>query len=64
MAAGYGAGVGAYAEQLLNSPLPWTRMRQVYRLLGMLGRQIVGHPGIVGGAHGIELDMFPFGHLY
>ena len=38
MAAGYGAGVGAYAEQLLNSPLPWTRMRQVYRLLGLVRR--------------------------
>lgn len=38
VAAGYGAGVGAYAEQLLNSPLPWTRMRQVYRLLGLVRR--------------------------
>ena len=38
VAAGHGAGVGAYAEQLLNSPLPWTRMRQVYRLLGLVRR--------------------------
>jgi hypothetical protein len=32
VAAGHGAGIGAYAERLLDSPLPWTRMRQVYRL--------------------------------
>ena len=35
MAAGHGQAVGAYAAALLDSPLPWTRMRQVYRLLGL-----------------------------
>ena len=25
-----------YAEALLDTPLPWTRMRQVYRLLGLV----------------------------
>jgi transposase len=35
MAAGHGSSVGAYATALLDSPLPWTRMRQVYRLLGL-----------------------------
>lgn len=35
MAARHGAAVGAYAASLLDSPLPWTRMRQVYRLLGL-----------------------------
>jgi hypothetical protein len=35
MAAGHGPAVGAYAAALLDSPLPWTRMRQVYRLLGL-----------------------------
>lgn len=30
-----GAAVGAYATALLDSPLPWTKMRQVYRLLGL-----------------------------
>jgi len=35
MAAGHGPSVGAYAAALLDSPLPWTRMRQVYRLLGL-----------------------------
>jgi len=35
MAAGHGQAVGDYATALLDSPLPWTRMRQVYRLLGL-----------------------------
>ena len=35
MAAAHGPAVGAYAAALLDSPLPWTRMRQVYRLLGL-----------------------------
>ncbi len=35
MAAGHGPSVGAYAAAVLDSPLPWTRMRQVYRLLGL-----------------------------
>ena len=35
VAAGHGPSVGACASALLDSPLPWTRMRQVYRLLGL-----------------------------
>jgi transposase len=35
MAARHGPSVGAYAIAVLDSPLPWTRMRQVYRLLGL-----------------------------
>lgn len=34
-AKGYGEAVGRYAEALLESRLPWTRMRQVYALLGL-----------------------------
>ncbi|MDI3315741.1 MAG: transposase [Mycobacterium sp.] len=34
----YGAHVGAYAAAVLEHPLPWTRMRQVYRLLGVVRR--------------------------
>jgi hypothetical protein len=34
-AARHGTSVGAYATALLDSPLPWTKMRQVYRLLGL-----------------------------
>jgi hypothetical protein len=35
-AAGAGAAVGEYAAALLEHPLPWTKMRQVYRLLGLV----------------------------
>jgi transposase len=34
----HGEDVGIYAERLLDDPLPWTRMRQVYRLLGLARR--------------------------
>ena len=37
-AAGHGADIGIYAERLLDHQLPWTRMRQVYRLLGLVKR--------------------------
>ncbi len=37
-AAGHGAAVGTYAARLLEGPLPWTKMRQVYRLLGLVRR--------------------------
>ncbi|MCP4960230.1 MAG: IS21 family transposase [Actinomycetia bacterium] len=30
--------IGAYAARLLDGPLPWTRMRQVYALLGLARR--------------------------
>ena len=36
MAAGHGQAIGAYATAVLDTPLPWTRMRQVYRLLGLV----------------------------
>lgn len=35
-AAAAGPAVGAYAARLLEVPLPWTRMRTVYRLLGLV----------------------------
>ena len=37
-AAGHGEAVGRYAAALLDVPLPWTRMRTVYRLLGLVGK--------------------------
>ena len=37
-ATGYGEHIGAYAAALLDHPLPWTKMRQVYRLLGLVRR--------------------------
>ncbi len=33
-----GPAVGAYAAALLDHPLPWTKMRQVYALLGLVRR--------------------------
>lgn len=35
LAAANGPAVGAYAAALLDHPLPWTKMRQVYALLGL-----------------------------
>jgi len=37
-ATGHGPNIGIYAERLLDHDLPWTRMRQVYRLLGLVKR--------------------------
>ena len=59
MAAGHGPSVGAYASALLDSPLPWTRMRQVYRLLGLAkkwGAQR-GRGGLCPGAGGRGGDV-------
>jgi len=36
MAADNGDAIGAYATALLDIPLPWTKMRQVYALLGLV----------------------------
>jgi len=36
--AGHGQCIGIYAERLLDDPLPWTRMRSVYRLQGLVTR--------------------------
>jgi hypothetical protein len=38
MAAGHGAAIGAYAAAVLDHPLPWTKMRQAYALLGLVKR--------------------------
>jgi hypothetical protein len=37
-AASYGDAVGRFAAGLLDGPLPWTRMRRVYALLGLARR--------------------------
>ena len=34
----HGQHIGAYAAAVLEHPLPWTKMRQVYRLLGLVRR--------------------------
>jgi hypothetical protein len=37
-ACSHGEVIGRYAAALLDSPLPWTRMRRVYALLGLVRR--------------------------
>jgi len=37
-ATSYGEAIGHFAAALLDSPLPWTRMRRVYALLGLARR--------------------------
>ena len=36
IAAGHDPAIGIYATALLDIPLPWTKMRQVYALLGLV----------------------------
>jgi transposase len=36
LAASHGESIGAYAAAVLDTPLPWTKMRQVYALLGLV----------------------------
>ena len=36
LAAGHGPAVGAFATALMDHPLPWTKMRQLYALLGLV----------------------------
>jgi hypothetical protein len=38
LAAGHGPSIGLYATAVLDHPLPWTKMRQVYALLGLVKR--------------------------
>ena len=52
--AGHGPNIGIYAERLLDDPLPWTRMRSVYRLLGLVRRH---GPGPVEAACSRALDV-------
>jgi len=38
LAAEHGPAIGAYAAAVLDHPLPWTKMRQTYALLGLVKR--------------------------
>jgi transposase len=53
-ATGHGQNIGIYTDRLLDEPLPWTRMRAVYRLLGLVRRY---GPGPVDAACGTALDL-------
>lgn len=52
----HGEAVGIYAERILNVDLPWTRMRQVYRLLG-LARRYGDQPVTTACERALELDV-------
>jgi transposase len=54
--AGHGVNVGIYAERLLDDPLPWTRMRAVYRLLGLVRRYGAG-PVEAACERSLDLDV-------
>ena len=55
-AAGHGPNIGIYAERLLDHDLPWTKMRQVYRLLGLVKRYGPG-PVDTACARALDLDV-------
>jgi transposase len=50
----HGDAIGVYAGRLLDTDLPWTKMRQVYRLLGLVRRY---GPGPVEAACQRALDL-------
>ena len=52
----HGDNVGVYAERLLDTDLPWTKMRQVYRLLGLARRYGPG-PVDTACARALDLDV-------
>ena len=55
-ATSYGANVGTYATRLLDIDLPWSRMRMVYRLLGLVRRFSAEHVDEAC-AKALELDV-------
>jgi transposase len=52
----HGDDVGIYAQRLLDDKLPWTRMRQVYRLLG-LARRYGDGPVNTACGRALEVDV-------
>jgi transposase len=52
----FGPHVGEYARRLLDGPLPWSRMRHVYRLLG-LAKRYGGDLVDEACARALELDV-------
>jgi transposase len=56
MAAARGEAIGIYAARILDTPLPWTRMRAVYALIG-LARTYGNDPVEQACAAALELDV-------
>jgi transposase len=61
VAASHGPHVGDYAARLLDGPLPWTKMRQVYRLLGLARREAAACDEACRQA--LELDVVDVGRI-
>ena len=61
-AAAAGPAVGVYASRLLDVPLPWTRMRTVYRLLGLV-RTYGADPVEQACTRALELDVVDVGKI-
>jgi transposase len=61
-AAAAGPAVGVYATRLLEVPLPWTRMRTVYRLLGLV-RSYGAGPVDQACVRALELDVVDVGKI-
>jgi hypothetical protein len=61
-AAARGASIGIYAERILESPQPWTRMRAVYALIG-LARKYGNGPVEQACAAALELDVISVGKI-
>lgn len=57
-----GPAIGVYASRLLQVPLPWTRMRTVYRLLG-LARTYGPGPVDAACSRALELDVVDVGKI-
>jgi transposase len=62
MAAARGASIGIYAERILESPQPWTRMRAVYALIGLCRKYGNGPVGQACAA-ALELDVISVGKI-
>ncbi len=61
-AAAHGPNVGIYAERLLDHQLPWTKMRQVYRLLSLATRYGSG-PVDTACGRALDLDVVAVGKI-
>lgn len=62
MAAARGEAIGIYAARILDTPLPWTRMRAVYALIG-LARTYGSEPVEQACAAALELDVISVGKI-
>ncbi|MFZ2750142.1 MAG: hypothetical protein WAZ15_07545, partial [Propioniciclava sp.] len=52
----HGENIGIYAERILDDQLPWTKMRTVYRLLGLVRRYGAG-PVETACSRALDLDV-------